>query len=198
MVTEEAIPLTLNAISLMHQKKHERWMIILHLVQQCEDKYGSIKKTSPKYPPFIKLQKLCAEKVDQNQIALAPEIQKKIARKVDQGYSTAVIAKQFHTGPDTVTKIADFYQITKKPPFYYVLYKKGKPSFYFHSIHDAMITIFHKAFATSKARAEYLKANGYRLRCHNTVWKNIPIGSYYMNLHSKTMHKKSSQDYVDD
>lgn len=190
---------TWDAISSLHKKKHERWKTILHLVQQCENKYGSIKKTDSKYPPFVKLQKLCAEKSDQNKIALAPEVQKKIAKKVNDGYTIKFVANQFHTGPDTVIKIADFYQITKKPMFYFILYKDGKPVYYFRSIAVALLHIFHKTFSSKETRTNFLSKNGFKLKKHNTIWKNIPIGGLYMNRTNTKFHtKKSNQDYVND
>lgn len=199
MAETKEFPLTWSVISSLHEEKHKRWKIILHLVQQCEDKYGSIKKTNSKYPPFVELQKLCAEKADQNQIALAPEVQKKIARKVNDGYTVSSIARQFHTGPDTVIRIADFYKITRKPMFYFILYKDGKPVYYFRSIAIALLHIFHKTFSGKKTRTEFLRKNGFRLTKHNTVWKNIPIGSLYMNRTNTKFHtKEKGQDYVDD
>lgn len=181
-------------------ERHKRAAKTLHLVQQCEDKYGSISRTPLAYPPFAKVRDMWSE--NKNNVNLPTDIQDKIAEKVDEGFSVAYIRQKYHVGSGTVKKIIDGYHVRQKPLFYYILESQNNqkgPKFYFRSLRKGMKLLLHHELTNPQVRANYLKRLGLILKRRNTIWKNIKIGDFYVGDNSNFFHKKvSEKDYEDE
>lgn len=177
-------------------ERHKRAAKTLHLVQQCEDKYGSIADTPADYKPFIKLQKMWADEPGNN-INVAPEIQKEIAKKIDQGFRDTYICQKYHVGTENLVKIATLYHVNPKKMFYYVVQGKNSAKFYFSNIHQGMKALFNREFTDPKCRNKFLAAHGLTMKYRNTIWKDVPIGDFYLTGDSLFFKKKKSESDYD-
>lgn len=167
----------------------------MNLIHEVEDRYGSIKKTPMTDKTWQEIQSICCSHGDKSE-KIPIELQTKIARKIDEGRPINYVVTHYHVPPDTVSKVITNYGITQKPMFFYVLSKKGEPSYFFRSKQKALPLIFRRTFRTAKIANSFLRNNHYSLRTRNVIWKNIPIGSYYMADHSDFI-LKSNNDYVE-
>lgn len=176
-------------------KNKLKWARIMKLIRDVEEKYGRISKVPTTDKEWQEIQELCCSEDDKN-INLSSKVQKKIAKKVDEGRSISYVANQFKISPYKVTQIIQVFNIQQKPMFYYSVSKNGKPTYFFRSKTKAIPIIFHRKFGNRNIAETYLNNSGYQLKANNFIWKNIPIGSYYMAGHDKFI-KKTSEEYIE-
>lgn len=79
------------------QIERQRWQTMLHLIQKCEDKYGSIIKTPDDDPNFVEIQRICG--ANPSPIEIAFRNQGLIAEKIESGFAKTYIVRHYHVAP---------------------------------------------------------------------------------------------------
>lgn len=84
------------------QLERQQWQEVMHLVQKCEAKYGSISETPEKDQMFVKIKKLCA---NNKAAGLSIDKQEKMVEAIEAGHTRTYISKRFHVTGSTVKKL---------------------------------------------------------------------------------------------
>ena len=175
------------------QIERQRWQTAIHLIQKCEDKYGSITQTPEDDPNFVKVQRICGANLRSTEIAFRN--QELIAEKIESGFAKTYIVRHYHVAPDTVEKIKRRFNLSFKPVWLYVLYKDNKPVYFIRSKKLDIPIIFNRTFYSDKILKSFLLNNGFKLRVRKVIWHNIPIGAYYVTPDHKKVIQKINEEY---
>ncbi|WP_297952530.1 hypothetical protein [uncultured Lactobacillus sp.] len=174
------------------QLERQQWQEVMHLVQKCEAKYGSISETPEKDQMFVKIKKLCA---NNKAAGLSIDKQEKMVEAIEAGHTRTYIAKRFHVTGSTVKKVRIAYDLKPKPVWKYIQFKDGKPIYFIKSKRRDLTAIFKRNFYNKKVTESFLLNNGYKLKVCNTIWQNIPIGTYYVTPDHKKCIQKIDDKY---
>lgn len=139
------------------QLERQQWQEVMHLVHECEAKYGSISETPEKDQMFVKIKKLCA---NNKSAGLTIDKQEKMVEAIEAGYTGTYIAKRFHVTWSTVKKVRIAYSLKPKPVWKYILSKDGEPIYFFKSKLSDLTTIFKRNFSSKKVTDSFLLNNG--------------------------------------
>ena len=174
----------------MKRRKGE-WNHVMSLIHRVENKYGSIRDTPETDPTWKEIAKLCTIGSNPHGLKVSAKKQVAVLQKVKQGYTKTYIRGNCHIGEANIDRIVVAAGVQFIQPFSYVLYKEGEGTYFLRSKLRDIPLIFDQRLQNMPAINKYIKENHWNLRCKRTIWKNIPIGSYYISQdHERFIHKK--------
>lgn len=177
----------------------KEWPRVLTLVRKIERKYGSVTKAPSTDEDLQLLHQIYATKGNKATDKIPKKEVANILEDIKAGYRTRYIAKKYHYSDSVIYRIADANGVSFKPVFRYELTKNDGHNYYFNSIIPAAKLILNKKYATASEATQALEAKGYRLQLKNVIWKNVPLGSYYMaTQHTYFHYKATPTDYMTD
>lgn len=177
----------------MKQQRKEQWNHVMKLIHKCEDKYGSIKQTPADDETWLEIKSLCNVKHPVKEMP-NPEIEALIVKEISEGRSEKYIHEKHRIDFTHIHQVMAKHKLVNIPTFYYVLSKKGEATYVLTSQVRGVSAVFHHNFHNTMTLNRFLKAHGYKLRSKEMLWKNIPVGTYYVGPnYSKPILKRNDR-----
>lgn len=176
--------------------RKKNWQHVITLIHRVEEKYGSIKATPVDDPDWKEISDMCSmhSEIRGEKIHASQQKQLLILRKVNEGYSKKQICAICHTGQDVLNQVMAATNAKLIPHYLYVLSKDGERYYLRSKLKDISVIVKRKFSGTAMMNS-FLKENDWLLIPKTTIWKQVPIGCYYISRDHTCVIKKIDDEY---
>lgn len=176
--------------------RKKKWQYIISLIHRVEIKYGSIKATPVDDPDWEEISDACSmhSEICGEKIHASQQKQLMILRKVNEGYSKKQILAICHIGAGVLNQVMAATNAKLIPHYLYVLSKDGERYYLRSKLKDVSV-IVKRNFSNTSAMTSFLKENNWLLIPKTTIWKQVPVGCYYISRDHTCVIKKIDDEY---